>query len=251
MKFLIFKALFMLLVLLLLGYPFLPCKLRFTLISDRYEKKNTWKNIAFVLETMLLGAMLLSLAPVLKSWLTWFFHLGFMQWILDKVSARTTYTLSAIVILVLNISLLSLFMIAKKISRFLLDKYVFKDTAQKKDKKDSGKNRKKEKNNARYRQKNQAVQQKDLKKLRKESVLVFDRAKNTARVEKVVSSDFKEEKQSEKKSCDQEANDEELSFAQLLKRYWFAFIGIFYDKEEEYAYAKPGTYRWEIGRAHV
>ena len=103
MNFLIFKIIFMLLVLFLLSLPFLPWKVRCTLISARYEKKDRWKNIAFVIETLVVGAMLLCLAPLMKSFFTWLFNLEFMAWLLDKIPGRTLYMLDAIIIFLLNL----------------------------------------------------------------------------------------------------------------------------------------------------
>ncbi len=249
MNFLIIKIFFMLLVLFLLSLPFLPWKIKFTLISDRYEKKDTWKNIAFVIETMIVGALLLCLAPLLKSFFIWLFNLRLMQWLLDKLSDRTVYTLDAVVVLALNFALAFAFVIVKKIFRGILDAYVYKNssTEEKEDekkKKQKQHKKRKAKNRARHQQKNSAQKRKDLKKLRKESILVFDRAAGEARVEKVIASDYKDTETPEKQSTAKSVAQDNLTFGQLIKRLWFAFIGLFYSAEDEYAYVKPGTYRW-------
>lgn len=252
MSFAIIKIILMLLVLFLLSLPFLPWKIKFTLISDRYEKKENWKNIAFVIEAMVVGAILLSVAPLLKIFFKWFFGLKFMQWVLDKIPGRTQYTVEAIIILALNFILAFLFVYVKKFSRGILDKFVFKEQKnpeedEKKAKKKKQKQRRKAKNRARHQQKNDPQQRKDLKKLRKDSILVFGNQKSEARVEGVIASDYRQtenEPEQEKNKRPREDEDEELTFGELIRKLWFAFIGLFYSAEDDYAYIKPGTYRW-------
>ena len=245
MNFLIFKIIFMLLVLFLLSLPFLPWKVRCTLISARYEKKDRWKNIAFVIETLVVGAMLLCLAPLMKSFFTWLFNLEFMAWLLDKIPGRTLYMLDAIIIFLLNLIIAFLFVYAKKILRDFLDRYVFKDNAKTDDEDEKKKKqRRKAKNRARYQKNNQTGQRKDLKKLRKDSVLVFGKTKTAARVEKVFPSDFKHKEKSARQKPVQRQEEDDLSLKQMIRWLWFGFIGLFYSKEDEYAYIKPGTYRW-------
>ena len=113
MNFLIFKILFMLLVLFLLSLPFLPWKGGLTLFSLRYEKKHTWKNIAFVIETILVGSLLLCLAPLLKAFFNWFFELRRVEWLLGFLSDRTVYTADVIVVLALNFFLAFFFCCTK------------------------------------------------------------------------------------------------------------------------------------------
>lgn len=248
MNFLFFKVLFMLTVLFLLSLPFLPWKGGFTLFSLRYEKKHTWKNIAFVLETILVGALLLCLAPLLKAFFNWFFELRWIEWLLGFLSDRTVYTADAVVVLALNFFLAFFFCFTKKICRDILDATVFKnildeeDEDEKKSEKLRKKNRK-AKNRARYQQKNFTEQRKDLKRLRKESVLVFGKPESEAVVEKVTPSDFEDEKKKEKRPQKAKKQDD-MSLGQLIRWLWFSFIGLFYEEEEGYIYVKPGTYRW-------
>lgn len=249
MNFFIIKVLCLLVVLFLLALPYLPWKIGLTLSSSRYNKKNSWKNIAFVVETLLLGGILLGLAPLIKAFFLWFFDLGFMKWLLGKLSAKTTYTLEALVMLVLNLSLAFLFVIAKKFFRGILDKYVYKSEPEEEDENDKKKQRirkRKAKSRALHKQKLQKQTLKNLKRLRKESVLVFGTPKTQARVDKIRPEDYKTKKKSDR--SDQENSipsaTEELSFWQLIKRLWFAFIGLFYHADDDYQFVKPGTYRW-------
>lgn len=252
MNFLIFKILFMLLVLFLLSLPFLPWKGGLTLFSLRYEKKHTWKNIAFVIETILVGSLLLCLAPLLKAFFAWFFELRWVEWLLGFLSDRTVYTADVIVVLALNFFLAFFFCCTKKFCRDILDATVFKNSSdeEEEDEKKSKKlwnKKRKAKNRARYQQKNLAEKRKDLKQLRRESVLVFGKPESEASVETVTPSDFEDEKKKEKpqeKHSKKAKKQDDMSLGQLIRWIWFSFIGLFYEEEEEYAYVKPGTYRW-------
>lgn len=253
MSFTILKIFFLVLVLILLAAPYLPWKVGFTLCSARYQKKNSWKNIAFVIETMLVGAVLLCVGPLLKSLFIWLFNLEFMQWLLSKLSDRTTYTIESISVLALNLAMALLFVILKAIFRRILDAFVFKEARseeeeEEKQKKKRKRNNRKSKNRARHNKKvqQQKKKRKDLKKLRKESVLVFGAPVQQARVEKVNPEDYRNTEKTEQ--SDEQGGvptaEEELSLGQLIKRLWFAFIGLFYRADDNYESVKPGTYRW-------
>ena len=162
-SFFIIKIFGMLLILLLLGLPYLPWNVKFTLCSARYLKKHSWKNIAFVLETLVVGAVLLCIAPLLKAFFMWLFNLGFMKWILDKLSARTTYSIESVVILALNFVLAFLFVIVKNSFRGALDAFVFKKGSETESDEEQEKKRKKKnrkvKNRKRQEQKKWVTQE--------------------------------------------------------------------------------------------
>jgi len=248
MNFFFVKILLMLLVLFLLAIPFLPWKITgLTLFAKRYEKKNSWKNIAFVLETLVVGGILLCFAPLLKVFFNWLFELKLFAWLLSKISDRTVYTVDAIVVFALNFALAFAFVFVKNLFRSILDRFVFKDTGADegdKQRKKSKKQKRKDKNRARYQAQHAEKERKDLKKLRRESILIFGKTAKDKSVEKVNPSDFKVTKEKTEKKKKKDPATDDMSFGQFVRYLWFAFIGLFYDQEEDYAYAKVGTYRW-------
>lgn len=240
MSFILVKLLLMVLVLFLLSLPFLPCRLKFTLFSGSYDKKRSWRNVAFVLETMLLGGVLLCVAPLLKGLCDWFFQLKLMQWATNLLSDRAQYMVEAIGIVVLNFVLGFLFVIAKKIFRAILDKTAFREEDPEREEK-KRKKKKKKKSKAEPQEPENQGKRKDLRKLRRESVLVFAKGKKNARVEGVNPKDY-EPKENPRPIAKRDEDDPTIGG--MVRRLWFAFIGLFYDKESGYAYVKPGTYRW-------
>lgn len=242
MNFLIVKVLLMLLVLFLLSLPFLPWRIKFTLISNRYDKRRNWRNIAFVLETAVVGGVLLCFAPLLKELCDWFLEQKLMQWLMDRVSDRAVYVVEAVGIIVLNFALGFLFVIIKKIFRGILDMFVFRKDPEDLERKEK-KKQQKAKNKNRRQETQQDPQRKDLRKLRRDSILVFGKAKKTARMEGVKTTDYKPAQKS-RPTQKRKLGEDDLTFGQLVRRLWFSFIGLFYEAEEDYAYVKPGTYRW-------
>jgi len=249
MNFLIVKLLLMALVLFLLSLPFLPWRVKFTLFSGSYEKKRNWRNIAFVLEAMVVGSVLLCVAPLLKGLCDWFFQLKLMEWVMNHMSDRAQYVIEAVGIIVLNFVLGFLFVILKKIFRAILDAFVFRndpEDLERKEKKKQKKNNKKNKKaraEARQQEKQKQEQRKELRQLRRDSVLVFGKGKKNARVEGVTPKDYKPTEKP-RPVAKREQGEDDLSFAEQLRRLWFALIGLFYEEEDGYAYVKPGTYRW-------
>ena len=142
MNFLIVKLLLMALVLFLLSLPFLPWRVKFTLFSGSYEKKRNWRNIAFVLEAMVVGSVLLCVAPLLKGLCDWFFQLKLMEWVMNHMSDRAQYVIEAVGIIVLNFVLGFLFVILKKIFRAILDAFVFRNDPEDLERKEKKKQKK-------------------------------------------------------------------------------------------------------------
>ncbi len=248
MRFLLLKIVSVAAILLLLCLPFFPRKFKFSLASSGYTRSDRWKNICFVIETVILGSLLLCITPFIKNLLDWFFNLGFIRWLIDFVPGRFVYTVDVAVIIITNLIVCAIFLITKKNLRLILDAKIFKDSTSDTDNdKKSGKGKKNKKNK-------KAVvgsdrrSDKRLKQLRRDSVLVFGSSKKEEQVKNTVISDYKIEKKQPSnengKKVRKDDFDDGLTFGEFIKHLWFKFIGLFYDKEENYEYVKPGTYRW-------
>ena len=85
MQFFIFKVFAIAAILAVLCLPFFPGKFRFSLASAGYSGKERWKNICFVLETLLVGSVILCFAPYIKGGLQWLFDTKLMRWINDFI----------------------------------------------------------------------------------------------------------------------------------------------------------------------
>lgn len=246
MQFFIFKVFAIAAILAVLCLPFFPGKFRFSLASAGYSGKERWKNICFVLETLLVGSVILCFAPYIKGGLQWLFDTKLMRWINDFIPDRFEYIVSVTVILAVNILVCLAFVYLKKIVRALLDTWVFKQSSEdKKDKKK--KDKKKGKNKVTDEKDGNDKSEKRLKQLRRDSILVFGK-KNKNKAEKgVIASDYRVQKKKEteeSKPLPKIERDESLSFVEMVKLAWRRFLGLFYSEKDGFEYVNTGTYRW-------
>jgi len=237
----ILKVLIILAMLIICCLPFFPRKFRFSLAYHGYEGKDRWRNIAFVIETLVVCLVLLCIAPLLKNVFDWFFGLGFIKKLLGFLPDRLVYVIDVLVIFVTNILAYVVFFAAKGIFRKILDDKFFKTSASSADK---DKKKKDAKPEASGDKKDRS--EKRLKLLRRESVLVFSRDKKSKKsgvtVKDYKFTDVKSTSEpAEKNTAD---DNEAVGARELITKLWFKFIGLFYDKNDEYAYVKTGTYRW-------
>ncbi|MBE6688493.1 MAG: hypothetical protein E7588_04330 [Ruminococcaceae bacterium] len=237
----ILKIIIIAITLAVLCLPFFPAKFRFSLASCGYDKKDRYRNVIFVLETLVVSCVLLCVAPLLKNVFDWFFGLGFMKWLVNLFPDRLVYAVDVFVLLITNIAVCVLFILAKKFSRKILDEKVFKNSSSGAD----NKKKDKKKNTAGSDSKDRS--EKRLKLLRRESILVFSRITKSKKSLSRKVEDYKfTDKDEEFEHEEQIAKDENetLSLKELAIKMWFKFLGIFYDAKEEYRYVKTGTYRW-------
>ncbi len=129
MKFLFFKILLMAAVLVIMSLPFFPGKYKFSLASAGYSKKDRWKNLMFVFETMLVSSVLLFVAPYIKYFLKWLLSLGFMKWLMAYIPERVTYAIDVAIVLIANLAVCLIFFAVKKVFRAFLDRKVFKESS--------------------------------------------------------------------------------------------------------------------------
>lgn len=249
MEFFVFKILAIAAVLAVLCLPFFPSKFKFSLASAGYSGKERWKNICFVLETFLVGSMLLCLAPYLKRFLVWLFDTKIMRWLTNIIPDRLEYIADVVTIIAVNLAVCILFLFIKKSLRRLLDTKVFKDSGERQDDKKSGKKDKKKnkKTAAESSSESKDVSEKRLRLLRRDSVLVFGRNKRKAAKKGVIASDYRIEKSIEDGETEPKPKierDESLSLGEFIKLVWRKFIGIFYSEDDNYEYVKTGTYKW-------
>ncbi len=244
------KILAIIVILALLCLPFFPHKFSFSLASVGYTKSRRWRNICFVLETIFLGLLLLCFAPLLKNLLDWLLKLGLLSWLIGLIPARAVYTVSVAVIILSNLIIAYIFLVAKKILRAFLDSTFFKnsknsseDTSDKKRKKITSPPQ-----NA-GEKKNRDSFLKRLKLLRRDSVLVFKNVSKNKNV-KVISSDYIAENPDTEEITDTVTSekvyeeDKAVTLGELVKELWFKFIGLFYNKQENFRYVKTSTFRW-------
>lgn len=248
MRFFIFKMIAIVAILLLTCLPFFPKKFKFSLASPGYTEKDRWKNICFVLETVLLGLVLLCIAPFIRNGLDWFFNLGFMRWIVDLFPERFVYIVDVVVIIISNLLVCALFLFVKKLFRNFLDTKIYKGAAvnpgDNKKKKAANKNKK----TPQVQKNDKDCSEKRLQRLRRDSVLVFGRGQKNKKNPNVIAADYKVEKKKtapkDNSNVPKTDGDESLSFGELIKLAWYKFVGLFYSEEDQYEYVKSGTYRW-------
>ncbi len=248
MEFFIFKILAIAAVLVVLCLPFFPSKFKFSLASAGYSGKDRWKNICFVLETFLVGSILLCIAPYVKRFLLWLFDTKAMQWLNNLIPDRFEYIAQVATIIVVNLAVCLLFLFIKKCLRTLLDSKVFKQVSEE----DKNKSKKKDKKGKKIAKDNRSDNAKDtsekrLRQLRRESLLVFGKNRKKAAEKGVIASDYRIEKPQndpEKSNKKKPESDESLSFGEFIKLAWRKFVGLFYSEDDNYEYVKTGTYKW-------
>lgn len=242
MRFLLLKALLMAAILVIISLPFFPSKLKFSLSSMSYKKEERWKNILFVAESFVLSTVLLCITSLLKQFYLWFFNLKFMLKLLDGASVRNNYITEVIVILLSNIAAGIIFIVAKKIFRYILDTKVFT--------KQNGNIINKKPNAAKKQQTNENKQDRSenrLRSLRQNSVLVFDE-NNLKENEAVIVSDYlskpdKSEGNSKAQTPDK-AEKQPESFMDWFRYILKKVVGLFYSEKDNFEYVNTGTYRW-------
>ena len=125
MQWFVFKAAAILIILASMCLPFFPKKFGFSLRSPEYERENRWRNICFVIETVIISCVLLCIAPYIKDVFDWFFNLKWMAWFKNQLNDRFVYTVDVIAIIITNMLICYFFLYIKSIFRAILDKYAF------------------------------------------------------------------------------------------------------------------------------
>ncbi len=242
MRFLLLKALLIAAILVIISLPFFPSKFKISLSAMSYKKEERWKNILFVAESFVLSTVLLCITSLLKQFYMWFFNLKFMLKLLDGASVKNNYITEVIVILLSNVAAGIIFIVAKKIFRYILDTKVFtKQNGNIINKKPSVAKKQQTTDNKQDRS------EKRLRLLRQKSVLVFDE-NNLTENETVVVSDYlsKSDKtagSSEAPNPDK-AEEQPESFMDWFRYILKKIVGLFYNEKDNFEYVNTGTYRW-------
>ena len=242
MRFLLLKALLIAAILVIISLPFFPSKFKFSLSSMSYKKEERWKNILFVAESFVLSTVLLCITSLLKQFYLWFFNLKFMLRLLDGASVKNNYITEVIVILLSNVAAGIIFIVAKKVFRYILDTKVFT--------KQNGNIINKKPNVAKKQKPNENKQdrsEKRLRSLRQNSVLVFGE-NNMSENEAVVVSDYLSESNKTASGNETKTPDKAEEQPETFKD-WFRYIlkkavGLFYSEKDNFEYVNTGTYRW-------
>lgn len=240
MRFLFIKILCMAAVIVAMCLPFFPGKFSFSLASANYPKKDRWRNILFVGETVVLGSVVLCVASLIKQFFGWLFSREFVLKLVDSIPDNVNYILDVITILISNIAICVIFLIAKKFFRAFLDKKVFtQQSTVSKNKKTSPPEKE---------SKTQDRSEKRLRSLRNKSVLVFKSHQDSSD-ESVSVSDYDFDSINQPEENDEKIDifnleNEPRSFSEWVRFLAQKFIGLFYIEKEKYQFVKTGTYRW-------
>lgn len=241
MEFFILKVLAIAVPLAVLCLPFFPSKFNFSLASAGYSGKHRWRNIVFVLETFLVGSVLMYVAPYIKKVCVWLLGTKAMLWLTNLIPDKLEYTHNVVTIIAVNLAVCVLFIFLKKTFRKFLDAKIFKQDS------DDGKKKKNKKTVKNIKKDIKDFSEKRLKQLRRDSMLVFGKAAKKKSEKGVVSSDYsiqRTEKKDDQEPKKKPEREESLSLVDTLKLIWNKIIGLFYSADDNYEYVTTGTYRW-------
>lgn len=245
MIFILLKVLAIAIILAVLSLPFWPYKFSFSLSSVGYRHEYKWRNICFFIESLLLAFIIVCFAPLIKNLFDWLFGLGFVKWFTKFIPKRVTYAVSVLIIIASNILITAIFVGVKKFFRSVLDRTVFKNTPIINNTKD--KKRKKSKIEPSKKDKDSML--KRLKQLKRDSILVFKNEKKK-KAGAVVSSDYMlndrdDQQETEIPSEEMKYDDDTpVTLEEFIKSLWFRFIGLFYNKEDNFRFIKTSVFRW-------
>ncbi|MBQ9975787.1 MAG: hypothetical protein IJP16_04685 [Clostridia bacterium] len=238
------KILAILTVMVIFSLPFFPSKFSFSLAHEGYDKPRTWRNLAFVFESGLVGFLILCVAPLIKNLLHRFFALKWIKFLVDRfVGERIEYCFDVLVVIASNLVIIWCFLIVKRIVRALLDKLVYNETRDS-NKKDKKRKQKKDKNKKKD---ERDTSEKRLRRLRADSVIkpkgdASDKEVKTYSKEYIKKKAQASDTDGKKKKPSQEEDD--VSFLKFIKLIWFSIVGIFYEEEDEHEYLKVRAYRF-------